>query len=129
MDRSLVSLISADGKLKGKYAVQDRNSNIVSDFNFTLSSTPLFKNVINKNICIWSLKAVHGAMAGELLAKFKVMLGSNDFLAGPLLVQGKAIGIYYADRQFSGQKITLKDLKAFQTVLDRANSILKHFGD
>ncbi len=129
MDRSLVSLISADGKLKGKYAIQDRNSNIVSDFNFTISSTPLFQDVIKNNISIWSLKAVHGAMAGELLAKFKVILGSNDFLAGPLLVQGKAIGIYYSDRQFSGQKITLKELKAFETVLKRANSILEHFGD
>ena len=68
-------------------------------------------------------------MAEELIAKFKVMLGSNDFLVGPILVHGKAVGMYYCDRQFSGQKLTLKDLSAFQSVVERANSILQHFGD
>jgi len=67
-------------------------------------------------------------MAGELLAKFKVMLGSSDFLAGPLMVQGRAIGLYYTDRQFSGQNLTIKDLSAFKTVVERANKILDNFG-
>ncbi len=129
MDRSLVSLISPGGKLTGKYAVQDRNSNRVSDFNFTLESTPLFNDLIKKKQIIWSLKAVHGPMAGELLAKFKVMLGSSDFLAGPLMIQGRVIGMYYADRHFSGQNLSLKDLKAFRAVIERANEILEHFGD
>jgi len=128
MDRSLVSLITPGGKLSGKYAVQDRNSSLVEDFEFTLESTPLFNNLIKKKNIIWSLKAVHGPMAGELLAKFKVMLGSSDFLAGPLMVQGRAIGLYYTDRQFSGQNLTIKDLSAFKTVVERANKILDNFG-
>jgi len=57
------------------------------------------------------------------------MLGSNDFLAGPILLHGKAIGMYYSERQFSGQKLTLKDLNEFQSVIESANSILQHFGD
>ena len=67
-------------------------------------------------------------MAGELLAKFKVMLGTNDFLAGPLMVQGRSIGLYYADRGISEQPITLTDLDAFKSVINRANEILEHFG-
>jgi HD-like signal output (HDOD) protein len=129
MDRALVSFIEhKSGKLTGKSAVQDRNSNLVTDFSFTISSTPLFEKVIKDKKCIWSKKAVHGAMAGELLAKFKVILGTNDFLAGPLLIQGRPLGIYYADRQISGQKLTIGDLEAFQSVVKRANEILDSFG-
>jgi len=129
MDRALVSLLdNHTGKLNGKYAVQDRNSGLTEDFDFTLESTPLFKKVMVNKKVIWSKKAVHGPMAGELLAKFKVMLGTNDFLAGPLMVQGRAIGLYYADRQFSGQNLTLNDIDAFKMVVDRANEILESFG-
>ena len=67
-------------------------------------------------------------MANELLAKFQVMLGTSDFLAGPLMVQGRPIGMYYADRQITLQKLTLNDFKAFQLVVNRANSILEDFG-
>jgi len=129
MDRALVSFIDkSSGKLVGKYAVQDRNSALVNDFDFTLSSTPLFMGVVKDKKNIWSKKAVHGPMAGELLAKFKVMLGSNDFLAGPLMVQGRSLGLYYADRQISGQDLTLKDLDAFASVVNGANEILDTFG-
>ena len=130
MDRSLVALMdNSSGKLNGKYAVQDGNSSLVTDFMFTLESTPLFKSVIRDKMIIWSKKSVHGPMAGELLAKFKVMLGSNDFLAGPLMIRGKAIGLYYADRYFSNQSLTLNDLETFQVVVNRANEILHSFGN
>ena len=129
MDRTLVSLIeSGTGKLNGKYAVQDRNTSLVEDFKFTLEATPLFNKVVKEKKVVWSHKAVYGPMAGELLAKFKVMLGSNDFLAGPLMVQGRAIGLYYADRQLCNQKLTLDDLQAFKVVVERANQILESFG-
>ncbi|MFT5451372.1 MAG: HD-like signal output (HDOD) protein [Enterobacterales bacterium] len=129
MDRALVSFIDHKaGKLAGKYAVQDKNSNLVTEFSFTITSTPLFQKVIKDKKCIWSKKAVHGPMAGELLAKFKVILGTNDFLAGPMLIQGRPLGMYYADRQFSGQKLTLGDFEAFQVVVKRANEILDSFG-
>jgi len=77
---------------------------------------------------IWSRKAVHGPMANELLAKFQVMLGTSDFLAGPLMVQGRPIGMYYADRQITLQKLTITEIKAFKAVVDKANSILDSFG-
>jgi len=129
MDRGLVSFIDHNsGKLAGKYAVQDRNTNLVTDFEFTIASTPLFQNAIKEKKCIWSKKAVHGPMAGELLAKFKVMLGTNDFLAGPLLIQSRPIGMYYADRQISDQKLTISDFEAFTVVVKRANEILDSFG-
>lgn len=129
VDRALVALIdNAQGKIVGKYAVQDRTSSLVSDFQFTLASTPLFESVIKEKKTIWSLKAVRGPMSGELLAKFKVILGSNNFLAGPLMVQGHPIGMYYADRQISEQKLTLKDLEAFRSLVKRANDILEFFG-
>jgi len=129
MDRGLVAFIEqSSGKLVGKYAVQDRNSSLVSDFSFTIASTPLFQSVIKDKKCIWSKKAVHGPMAGELLAKFKVILGSNDFLAGPILIQGRPMGMYYSDRQITGQKLTLSDFDAFKMVINRANQILESFG-
>jgi len=71
---------------------------------------------------------VHGPMSGELLAKFKVMLGTNDFLIGPLLIQGRPIGLYYTDRQVTGQNLSLSELAAFKTVVERANEILDNFG-
>ncbi len=129
MDRALVSLVDqSTGKLKGKYAVQDRNSSLVADFEFTLDSTPLFLKVVKEKKILWSKRAVHGPMSGELLAKFKVMLGSNDFLIGPLMIQGHALGLYYADRQVTNQKLTLAELSAFKAVVNRANEILESFG-
>ena len=128
MDRALVSLVDTNSKLVGKYAVQDRSTSIVEDFSFTLEATPLFKKVIKEKNSIWSKKAVRGPMANELLAKFQVMLGTSDFLAGPLMVQGRPIGMYYADRQITLQKLSLAEFNAFRTVVERANSILETFG-
>ena len=128
MDRAMFSLIESGKKLNGKYAVQDRTTSLVEDFTFTLEATPLFQNVIKDRESVWSHKKVRGPMANELLAKFQVMLGTNDFLAGPLMVQGRPIGMYYADRQITQQKLTLNDYKAFQTVVNRANAILENFG-
>lgn len=128
MDRAMFALIDGGRKLVGKYAVQDRTTTITEDFSFTLEATPLFQNVIKDKASIWSKKSGRGPMANELLAKFQVMLGTSDFLAGPLMVQGRPIGIYYADRQITLQKLTLNDFKAFQLVVNRANSILEDFG-
>jgi len=129
MDRALVALLDhSSGKLNGKFAVQDQNSNLVAEFVFSLESTPLFIKAIKEKKVLWSKKAVHGPMSGELLAKFQVMLGTNDFLIGPLMVQGRPIGLYYADRQVTNQKLTLSELTAFKTVIDRANEILNKFG-
>ena len=128
MDRAMFALIDGGKKLVGKYAVQDRTTTITEDFSFTLEATPLFQNVIKDKASIWSKKSVRGPMANELLAKFQVMLGTSDFLAGPLMVQGRPIGMYYADRQITLQKLTLNDFKAFQLVVNRANSILEDFG-
>ncbi len=128
MDRAMFALIEPGGKLVGKYAIQDRTTSLVDDFSFTLETTPLFQGVVKKQKSIWSLKAVHGPMATELLAKFQVMLGSNDFLAGPLMVQGRVIGMYYSDRQLTKQKLTLNDYQVFTTVVSRANEILGSYG-
>ena len=128
MDRAMFALLEGGKKLVGKYAVQDRSTSIIEDFNFTLEATPLFANTIKQRKSVWSHKTVRGPMANELLAKFRVILGTSDFLVGPLMVQGRPIGVYYADRQISQQKLTLSDYKAFNTVVDRANSILENFG-
>ena len=128
MDRAMFSLLDQKGKLVGKHAVQDRQTNLADDFSFTMDTTPLFRDVIKQKQSIWSHKAVRGPMASELLAKFQVMLGTNDFLAGPLMVQGRAIGMYYADRQITKQKLTLSEFRAFVALVDRANAILNNFG-
>ena len=128
MDRAMFSLLDQKGKLVGKHAVQDKQTSLTDDFSFTMEATPLFQDVIKKKKSVWSHKAVRGPMASELLAKFQVMLGTNDFLAGPLTVQGKPIGMYYADRQITKQKITLSDYRAFIALVDRANTILNNFG-
>lgn len=128
MDRALVALINDHKQLVGKSAVQDRSTSLIEDFSFTLEATPLFRRVIKDHKILWSRKALHGPMAGELLAKFQVMLGTSDFLMGPLLVQGKAIGIYYGDRQITSQNLTLAELKAFEQVVNIANETLSDFG-
>ena len=128
MDRAMFSLLDQKGKLVGKHAVQDKQTSLTDDFSFTMDATPLFQDVIKKKQSVWSHKAVRGPMASELLAKFQVMLGTNDFLAGPLMVQGKPIGLYYADRQITKQKLTLSDYRAFMALVDRANAILNNFG-
>jgi hypothetical protein len=128
MDRAMVALVNPGGKLVGKSAVQDRATTLVEDFIFTLEATPLFNKVIRKKQNIWSKKEVHGPMANELLAKFQVMLGTSDFLAGPLMILNKPIGIYYADRQITLQKLGLAEFSAFKAVVDRANEILVNFG-
>jgi len=128
MDRALVALLSGPKKLLGKYAVQDRTTTIVDDFSFSLDTTPLFNKVIKDHKVVWSRKAVFGAMSGELLAKFQVILGTSDFLVGPLMVQGKAIGLYYADRNITKQDFALSELNAFEQVVKIANSTLADFG-
>ena len=129
MDRALFAIVEGStGKLRGKYAVQDRETNLVQDFVFTLEATPLLLDVLKEKKVVWSKRAVRGPLAGELLSKFQVMLGTNDFLCGPLMVQGRAIGLYYADRQITKQDLGLLEFDAFKQVVGEANRILEGFG-
>ena len=56
------------------------------------------------------------------------VIGKGEFFLGPTVVDGQAIGIFYADRHESGRSLDSEAFEAFKQLSLQANITLEYLG-
>ncbi|NQD38739.1 HDOD domain-containing protein [Permianibacter sp. IMCC34836] len=119
LPRVLIALLNPPrSELLGKYVVEWPVSNILGRFRFVLNDVPVLQAIVQgQTLWAWRDSDRH---AFTLVLK---QSGAADCLLGPLSVNGKVIGIVYADR--GEQALSAADQEAFELFVSQAALCLR----
>lgn len=123
LPRVLIALLNPPrSELVGKYVVEWPVSNVLGRFRFVLADVPVLQTVVQQGQILWSWRDAD-RHAFTLILK---QTGAADCLLGPLTVNGKTIGVVYADR--GEQALSAADNEAFELFVSQAALCLKSTG-
>ena len=125
MDRALFAMVSGDRQqLVGKGALGNGGSALCRAFQFTLDGSPgeLINSVILKheNFCVG-----HAFEAPVRLDRLTRAGGMAPFAIAPIMVQGRAIGCFYADK-VKGEPLSNDDAQSFLLFVQQASLGFEH---
>ncbi len=127
-DRVLFALLSADRTLlNGKAILEKQKSDLMQNFHFQLNSPEgwLFQHILREQRCAWL------GGKGEMVLKkyrnsdFNRRIGKGQFFVSPLILDGRAIGIYYADRQVTSRMLDTRSYDAFAELCTTINETIE----
>lgn len=112
MDRALFALVSADRrKLLGRAALGSGATAFCQAFQFTLDASP--GELINSVVGLQQPFVIRNAFeATQRLDRLIRAGGMTPCMLAPIVVQGRAIGLFYADR-IAGGEISEEDAQGF----------------
>ena len=115
MDRVLFALTSPDKQyIKARYAIGIERAALLDSFNFKLltKKANIFRMTLEEKRSFWvggPSRGIRDIVTDDIVST----LGGNSFFIVPILVGGKAIGLFYADRIPSKRDL---DQKSFQNM-------------
>ncbi len=127
-DRVLFALISSDRMiLNGKSILEKHKSELLQNFHFNLASPEgwLFQHILHTKRPAW----VGGK--GEIILKkyrntdFNRRIGKGHFLVAPLILDDRAVGVYYADRQLTSRGMDTRSYDAFSELCTTINETIE----
>ncbi len=119
LPRVLIALLNPSrSEMSGKYVVEWPVSNVLARFKFSLSEVPVLAAAVQGQM-LWHWRDSDRHAFGLVLRQ----TGAADCLLGPLTVNGKAIGVVYADR--GEQPVSAADNEAFELFLSQTAICLK----
>jgi HD-like signal output (HDOD) protein len=116
MDRVTFALLSKDrSKFHARLSMGPGSEELHTRFNFTNSS--YFEKRLKEQGCAW-FKA-----GDEQPHEVKIAGKASECLMGPLTVDGRLIGFFYADRRPSGRPVDAGLLTSFQLFVDQCATL------
>lgn len=115
MDRVLFAMTSADKQyIKARYAIGIESTALLNNFKFKLLTIKanIFRMTLEEKRSFWvggPSRGISDIVTDDIVST----LGGNSFFLIPILVGGKAIGLFYADRIPSKRDL---DQKSFQNM-------------
>ncbi|MBW1792063.1 MAG: HDOD domain-containing protein [Deltaproteobacteria bacterium] len=115
MDRVLFAMTSADKQyIKARYAIGIESTALLNNFKFKLltKKANIFRRTLEEKRSFWvggPSRGISDIVTDDIVST----LGGNSFFLIPILVGGKAIGLFYADRIPSKRDL---DQKSFQNM-------------
>lgn len=129
MDRALFALMTPDRSgLRAKYVLGDQTDQLRKGFVFDLRkrNAELLIYCMEQEQAVWvsrdSEREISNRLSDELLDR----TGSQTFFLAPIVVKGKAIGLFHADRQPSGRALDTEAFDSFTHFTQQANLVLNH---
>ncbi|MDZ7805200.1 HDOD domain-containing protein [Thiohalophilus sp.] len=115
MDRTLFALLTPDKtQLRAKHALGEHNQQFTDKFVFNLNETPFFNWLFRQNDAVWIKEGKTSAAGSPLTPDFLAVVDTPAFLACPLSIRGKPIGILYADRAPSSRELNADSFESFR---------------
>lgn len=125
MDRTLFAIMSPNRRaIRAKYTLGRDRAKMTEHFNFEvsqLSITTIIDYVIRTKKNIWMSYPPPGNLAAMLSPKMEELFGRHPFFMAPVVVKGKAIGLFYADRGPSGRELDSEGYASFNLFCQQAN--------
>ncbi len=133
MDRTVLAILTpARDKLMVRFQLGDEDHQISKRFHFNLNNSNyrLFPYLMkNHKKPAWINPSTEGKLRDMLSHEVFHLLGHNEFLAAPLVLNGKDIGIIISDRANSQRKIDMECFKSFAEFSMQANKCLEKINE
>jgi len=117
MDRTLFALRTPDHRfLVGRYALGTDNEQLCRKFHFETSQhqPDLFSRLIDNRKALWLNERNRGNLQLLLTPAVEGVTMGAEFFATPIEIQGKVIGLFYADRQPSARALDEDSFSSFK---------------
>ena len=125
LDRTLFALLTPDKKdIKAKYALGKDNEVFMGRFQFSLRNENIFTDLLKNGTAVWVKDSQSKDFLHPIAEDIRLILASKAFYLAPILVNGKAIGLVYADRQPSGRELDISSFEGFKHFIQQANQAL-----
>ncbi len=122
---ALIALLNPDrSRLIAKYAVERESSSVKENFNFSCyNDVPeiVQKVMTNRKIILVNTLRPQGLTFRQMVKR----LGHDNGLWGPLVVESKVIGCFYADNGLKGPEINQQQQEAFELFVSQARLLLQ----
>ena len=125
MDRCLFALLTPDRKgIKAKTALGQGNLDFKDQFQFYREphSKNIFFLTIERETASWIDPEKRPELKSYLPYEVTAAIGNKSFLTGPVAINGRALGLIYADRSLSGREIDQEAYESFSFFLKQANT-------
>ncbi|HEB99904.1 MAG TPA: HDOD domain-containing protein [Thiotrichales bacterium] len=129
MDRALFALLNTDRTLvRARYALGWNQTDMRDRFIFPVSPVKanIFFHVLDQREAVWLHPDADSGLLSLVTDEVRETLGEHPFFAMPIEIQGKAIGLFYADRAPSGRPLGEDDYGAFRHFGNQANMALAY---
>lgn len=127
MDRTLFALVNPERtQLVGKAALGKDAENLCHRFVFPLGvpHDAVTETILQRRI-YWPGGSARPLPARET-TRLRTVTGGSDFMLAPIVVNGRAIGLFYADRTPSGASLVEDDFLGFQHFVQQAGLGFRH---
>ena len=124
---SLVALYNPNKtRIEVKHAIEKQNGQSKDNFSFSCNQDipEIKQKVINNNAVVLQTKLRE---QGATLRHILKCTGSKNAIWGPLVVEDKVIGCFYANNGVGGSVITQEQIDAFQLFVYQAGFLLQKF--
>lgn len=131
MDRTLFAMRTPDQRfLKARYALGHDTDLMRRKFHFELSplKANIFTQVLDSRMPVWVRNPVDLKVKRLLTAGVQSITEDHAFFAMPIEIQGRAIGLFYADRNPSGRELDEESYSSFRHFGQQANMALTFLG-
>jgi HD-like signal output (HDOD) protein len=127
MDRTLFAMRSADQRfLKARHALGHDTELMRRKFHFELSplKANVFTQVLDSGAPLWVRTPVEAKLKRLLTPAVQAITEDASFFVMPIEIQGKVIGLFYADRNPSGRALDEESYNSFRHFGQQANMAL-----
>lgn len=127
MDRALFSLMTPDRKsLRVKYALGDEGDHLRRHFNFPLNrqNAEILLYCMEQEQPLWLDPKSPPELSRKMSSRLTEATGTPSFFIAPILVKGKVIGLFYADRCLSRRTLDQESFDSFQHFTQQSNLVL-----
>ncbi len=124
MDRTLIALLSTDrSSIRAKQVLGWDRQVLSQLFHFQLSKPPrhIMDHVIEMRRPLWVKQPASRELADLVTPEIKRLADSAEFFVMPLEIQGKVIGLLYADRHPSRRPLDENSYSGFRLFGQQAN--------
>lgn len=123
-ETSLVALLNPErNRITAKHIISSKDESFKNDFNFNINlDIPEIKQKIMTNKMVLSQNELRAQSATTI--QILKRTGNKNAIWGPLIVENKVIGVFYANNNLEGSPITTEQKEAFQLFVYQASFFL-----
>ncbi len=116
MDRTLFALMTPDKRgIRAKYTLGDPGGQLRQRFYFSRSEREnIFFNSLDNQRCVWVDPTNRPELMRMVSGSVSSVVGKVPFFVCPIVVNERAIGLFYADRGLSGRALDEESYESFK---------------
>lgn len=129
MDRTLFAMLNPErNRLRARYALGWDSEDMREKFVFDISPlhASIFSHVLDTREPLWVGQDKEPRLKTLLTPAVQALTGGMPFFVMPIEVNGRSIGLFYADRSLSGRPLDEEAFTAFRHFCQQANLALAY---